>query len=406
MRILYFDCFSGISGDMTVGALRDLGVQEHVFVDAWSSLGLESEFQASFHRAHRQNVAGWKFDVKLPEFRRIETSSLLTASSHEHGRSYREIRAMLEGSSLAPKVRQRSLSIFHRIAVAEGRIHGLPPEDVGFHEVGAIDSIIDIVAACAGIEELDIQEFRCRPLYEGSGWISCAHGKFPLPAPATLEILKGIPLKQVDEPLEFITPTGAAIVAEYASSFGPLPEMTVQATGYGLGTRDTSSRPNALRLVLGELVPSQAGDRDEIIEIQTNLDDMTPELAAAAVESLWKAGALDVFQSAVQMKKNRAGFILHTLARAEDAERLAQLVLKETTAFGVRMYAATRLKLRRRTVELETLYGMVTIKIGEDGAGILKHTPEYESCREVARASGVSVQEVYGAALQAARELK
>jgi uncharacterized protein (TIGR00299 family) protein len=406
MRILYFDCFSGISGDMAVGALRDLGVDESVFVEAWSALGLNAEFSACFRRDVRQHVAGWKFDVLLPEFRAPKAAGLLLSPDHEQGRTYREIRDLLANSSLASEIKNRAIAVFHRIAVAEGRIHGLAPEEVGFHEVGAIDSIVDIVAACAGLHALQVDAFLARPLFEGTGWISCAHGKFPLPAPATLEILKGIPLTQIEEPLEYITPTGAAILAEYVTEFGPLPEMRVQATGYGLGSRKTQGRPNALRLITGDAVDEQVGDRDEIVEIQTNLDDMTPELIAAAVESLWKAGALDVFQTPVQMKKGRMGIVLHVLASPRDREALTEIIFRETSAFGIRTYSATRVKLRRQIVEVQTAYGAVAIKMGEDCSGILKLSPEYESCRLAAQASRASVQEVYLAAVRAAEDLK
>lgn len=406
MRILYFDCFSGISGDMTVGALRDLGVDESVFVEAWSALGLNAEFSASFRRDVRQHVAGWKFDVLIPEFRAPKAAGLLLSSDHEHGRTYREIRSLLENSPLVAEVKSRAVAVFHRIAVAEGRIHGVKPEEVGFHEVGAIDSIVDIVAACAGFHALKVEAFQARPLFEGTGWISCAHGKFPLPAPATLEILKGIPLTQIEEPLEYITPTGAAIIAEYATRFGPLPEMQVIKTGYGLGSRKTQERPNALRLILGESVAAKMGDRDEIFEIQTNLDDMTPELIAAAVESLWKAGALDVFQTAVQMKKGRMGVVLHVLASPGEVDLLTRVVLRETSAFGLRIYPTTRMKLHREMVEVQTAYGLVAVKRGADGLGLVKFSPEYESCRLVAQTAQASVQEVYLAALRGAEDLK
>lgn len=399
MRILYFDCFSGISGDMTVGALRDLGVPEEVFHSAIAALGLGDEIHFHFRRGTRQNIAGVKFDIHAHSHDGPGHSHAHDhPHAHVHGRSYRDIRALLEASSLEPEVKKRSLSIFHRIAVAEGRIHGIDPEEVGFHEVGAADSIGDIVAACAGIAALAPGRIEAAVPAEGSGWIECAHGRFPLPAPATLEILRGIPLRQVEEPFEFITPTGAAILAEFCSRFGPMGEMRVAATGFGLGTRDTQPRPNVLRAILGESGEADDAESDEICQIETNLDDITAELAAAAMQKLFRAGALDVFFTPVQMKKNRPGFLLTVLCHGEKCDELARLLLTETSAFGVRIHNARRVKLRREFREVETPYGAVTIKLGFLGDDLVQAAPEFESCRAVAERAGVSVRDVHLAA--------
>ncbi len=429
MRILYFDCFSGISGDMTVAALRDLGVEEEVFHRAIASLGLGDEIHAHFSRGIKQNIAGVKFDVHEHHGksevggRKSEGSAVEHSHDHHphdhhphghhshgdhshghhhdeghvHGRNYREIREMLEKSSLAPEVKARALAVFHRIAVAEGRIHGIAPEDVGFHEVGAADSIADIVAACAGIHALGPLQVEASVPVEGTGWITCAHGKFPIPAPATLEILTGVPLRQVAEETEFITPTGAALLAEFCGRFGPMPEMKIVKTGYGLGTRDTPPRPNVLRAVLGE-VQDSAAESDEISQIETNLDDLTPELAAAAMQRLFQAGALDVFFTSAQMKKNRPGFVLSVLCHPDKTEDLARILLTETTAFGVRIHTAKRRKLRRESRKVVTPYGPVAVKLGFLGDDLVQAAPEFESCREVAGAAGVSVRDVHLAA--------
>lgn len=424
MRILYFDCFSGISGDMTVAALRDLGVGEEVFHGAIASLGLGDEIHAHFSRGTRQNIAGVKFDVHEHQGRsevggrRAEGIEVTHAhgrghhsheghshphghhhgEGHVHGRNYREIREMLEKSPLVEGVKTRALAVFHRIAVAEGRIHGIPAEDVGFHEVGAADSIADIVAACAGIHALGPLRIEASVPVEGTGWITCAHGKFPIPAPATLEILSGIPLRQVGEETEFITPTGAALLAEFSGRFGPMPEMKIVKTGYGLGTRDTPPRPNVLRAVLGEVQDSESAESDEISQIETNLDDITPELAAAAMHRLFQAGALDVFFTAAQMKKNRPGFVLSVLCHPDKTDDLARILLTETSAFGVRIHTAKRYKLRRESREVATPYGPVTIKLGFLGDDLVQAAPEFESCRAVAEAAGVSVRDVHLAA--------
>ncbi|TSA29398.1 MAG: nickel pincer cofactor biosynthesis protein LarC [Verrucomicrobiaceae bacterium] len=423
MRILYFDCFSGISGDMTVAALRDLGVEEEVFHRAIASLGLGDEIHAHFSRGAKQNIAGVKFDVHVHGQNAecgMRNEECYEGSQephshghhshgdhshphehhheagHVHGRNYREIREMLEKSSLAAEVKSRALAVFYRIAVAEGRIHGIPAEDVGFHEVGAADSIADIVAACAGIHALGPLRIVASVPVEGTGWITCAHGKFPIPAPATLEILSGIPLRQVAEETEFITPTGAALLAEFCGRFGTMPEMKIVKTGYGLGTRDTPPRPNVLRAVLGEV--SESAESDEISQIETNLDDITPELAAAAMQRLFLAGALDVFFTAAQMKKNRPGFVLSVLCHPDKTDELARILLTETSAFGVRIHTAKRYKLRRESREVETPYGPVMIKLGFLGDDLVQASPEFESCRAVAEAAGVRVRDVHLAA--------
>jgi uncharacterized protein (TIGR00299 family) protein len=392
MRVLYLDCFSGISGDMTVGALRDLGVQESVFHSAIAALCLGGEIHSHFQRGVRQRIAGWKFEAHTHDHAEHVHDDPI------HERSFREIRALIEESRLTDFIKARSISVFQRIAVAEGKIHGIPAEDVAFHEVGAFDSIADIVAACAGIEALDVERVLASSLVDGAGWLDCAHGRFPVPAPATLEILSGIPLRQTEDPHELITPTGAALLAEFSSSFGSFPEMKIEKIGYGLGTRDTGPRPNVLRAFLGECKDTSDAEIDEITQIETNLDDLSPELAGAAMERLFAAGALDVFFTAAQMKKNRPGFVLTVLCTEEKSSQLAQVLLTETTAFGVRMHRAQRLKLRREFQVRETPYGPVRIKLGLLGDELVQAVPEYESCREVAQRAGVSVRDVHIAA--------
>jgi uncharacterized protein (TIGR00299 family) protein len=392
MRTLYLDCFSGISGDMTVGALRDLGVEEDVFHAAVAGLGLGEAVHFHFSRGIRQSIAGWKFDV-TPHDHSNEVQR-----THAHGRSFSEIRSLIEDSQLSDFIKSRSIAVFRRIAVAEGKIHDVPAENVTFHEVGALDSIADIVAACAGIEALGIEFILASPLVDGSGTMACAHGSLPIPAPATLEILAGIPIRQTEDAHELITPTGAALLAEFCSSFGPMPEMRIEKVGYGLGTRDSATRPNVLRAILGECRNILAAESDEITQIETNLDDLSPELAAAAMERLFSAGALDVFFTSAQMKKNRPGFVVTVLCPDEKSSEMARILLTETTAFGVRMHRAQRLKLRREFHQRETPYGMVQVKLGFLGDELVQAVPEYASCHEVAERAGVSVKDVYVAA--------
>lgn len=397
---------------MTVGALRDAGVEEAVFQDALTALGLGGEMHAHFQRGVRQGISGWKFDVHAHSHDHAvhphdhshaapvneDTRWQAADHGHTHGRNFQHIRALISNSSLSEGVKERSIAVFRRIAVAEGKIHGVPPEEVGFHEVGAVDSIADIVAACAGIEALEIDRVIASRLVEGSGFVDCDHGRFPLPAPATLEILSGIPVRQIEETGELITPTGAAILAEFATFFGPLPEMRIEKIGYGLGTRDSKPRPNVLRAVVGVCAETPDAEIDEITQIETNLDDLTPELAGATMERLFAAGALDVFYTSAQMKKNRPGFMLTVLATEETASELARIILTETSAFGVRMDRKRRMKLRREFREVETPYGPVRIKLGFLGDELVQAAPEYESCREAAKRAGVSVKDVHLAA--------
>ena len=414
MRILYLDCFSGISGDMAVGALRDLGVDEEVFFKAIAALGLGDEIHGHFHRASRQNISGVKFDVHTHqenveshehgchshghESHQSHKSNEHSHEGHVHGRNYRDIQLLLNKSSLLAEVKSRALSVFHRIAVAEGKIHGIPTAEVEFHEVGAADSIADIVSACAGIHALGPIRVEASVPVEGTGWVQCAHGRFPLPAPATLEILAGVPLRQVAEESEFITPTGAALLVEFCAHFGPIPEMQIERTGYGLGTRETPPRPNVLRAVLGQTGEHATSETDVISQIETNLDDTTPEMAAAAMQRLFQAGALDVFFTSAQMKKNRPGFVLTALCDLDKTDDLARILLTETSAFGVRIHTAKRYKLRREFRDVETPYGPVTIKLGFLGDDLVQAAPEFESCRAVAEKAGVSVRDVHLAA--------
>jgi hypothetical protein len=432
MRTLFLDCFSGISGDMAVGALCDLGVPAEVIERELAKLGLGDEFHLHFSRQLRCGIEGTKFDVHLTqgehghahdhgepaatghhhddgphhEHRHEELHNHghhhhpHEPAKHVHGRTFAAIRSLIEASELSPFVKSRSIAVFRRVALAEGKIHGMPPDEVHFHEVGAIDSIVDIVGFCVALEELGSPAVQASRLLEGTGFITCAHGRFPLPAPATLEILAGVPLRQVDEAMEFITPTGAALLAEFASVFGPMPELAVERIGYGAGTRDTPHRPNVLRAVLGNTADD--AESDQVAELETNLDDLSPELAGAAAARLLAEGAHDVFITPVQMKKGRPGFRITVLTEPARAEEFARMLMRETSAFGVRMHDCRRLKLRRECVEVQTAYGSVSVKHGWLGDECLQSVPEFESCRQAAESSGATVREVYLAAQAAA----
>ena len=440
MKILHIDAFAGISGDMTVSALRDLGVPEEVFQAALSALSIELP-ECRFERDLRSGIAGWRFKVKghdqeegseaVHHHHRPEEENHHgeghthshphspshshsdvhrhghphdhgheSSDSHTHGRNHAEIVTLLEKSTLSPAVRNRALALFRRIAIAEGAIHGMPPESVGFHEVGAVDSIADIVCACAGFEYLRIDRISCGELIEGSGHIHCAHGTFPLPAPATLALLKGIPFRQVNEPWEHITPTGAAIVAEFATSFTPMPEMSVESIGYGLGSRLTPNRPNVLRLILGKSVEKNTAETDEVVELRCNLDDLSPEHASSALEAMMKAGALDATLTPTVMKKGRSGWILEVLCGESDAQRLSEIILRQTTAFGVRRHRLERMKLERHHRDVSTEFGNISVKVGILGGEVIQESPEFSSCAEAATLHQVPVRKVHSAALR------
>jgi uncharacterized protein (TIGR00299 family) protein len=294
-------------------------------------------------------------------------------------------------------VKGRAEKIFRRIGEAEAMIHDVPLEKIHFHEIGAVDSIVDIVGGCIALEALAVDEMQASPPRLGSGFVETAHGKFPVPAPATLELLKGIPTQPSNEPGELVTPTGAALLAEFCTKFGPMPAMSIEKIGYGAGTRDLDKTPNVLRAVLGETIPttSTTTEMDTIAVIETNIDDMNPQLFGDAMERMLAAGALDVFLVPAQMKKNRPGTLLTVLCERADVDRMAELLLTHTTSFGVRVHEAQRRKLAREIVSVKTKFGEIEVKIGRLGNKIVSRSPEFESCKRAAALAGVAVKDVY-----------
>ena len=420
MNTLYLDIFSGISGDMFIGALLDLGVDFKQFERELAKLGLD-EYHLHVSRQQRSHVAGTKFDVHLEEEHDHQHEEghahdhghghhhhheeAKHPHAHEHGRNFADIRALIEKSDLSPWVKQKSVAVFRRVAEAEGKIHGHAAEEVHFHEVGAVDSIVDIVGACVALELLGKPRVIAAPVVEGTGWVKCAHGRFPVPTPATLEILgaRGVPLAQCDEPHELVTPTGAALLAELAESFGLMRGLTPRKIGYGLGTRENKTRPNVLRAVLCDATESSTHDweTDTVAVLETNLDDMNAELLGNFMTKALAGGALDVFHTPVQMKKSRPGVLLTVLCAEADAERFSELMLRETTAFGVRRHVADRRKLRREIISVKTSFGDVQVKLGRLDGRVVQGSPEFESCRAVAESAGATVKEVYEAACRA-----
>ena len=310
---------------------------------------------------------------------------------------------MITGSALSENVKRRALSVFKRIGEAEAKIHGVPLEKIHFHEVGAVDSIVDIVGACVALEMLGADEVQASPLRLGSGFVETAHGKFPVPAPATLELLKGLPTQPSDDKAELVTPTGAALLAEFCTRFGPMPAMSIEKIGYGAGTRDLEKTPNVLRAIVGA-AGNETGDTIAVIE--TNIDDMNPQLFGDVMERLLAAGALDVFFTSIQMKKNRPGTLLTLLCERNDVDRLAETLLSHTTSFGVRVHEAQRRKLSREIVKVRTKLGEIEVKIGRRAGKVVSRSPEYESCKQAAAKAGVAVKEVYNEAARAAEDIQ
>jgi uncharacterized protein (TIGR00299 family) protein len=415
MKTLYLDIFSGISGDMFLGAMIDLGVDATALEAELAKLNLDG-YQLHVFRKTKANIEGVKFDVHLLPVKGGEHSHEHSHShshshddnGHSHERNFADIQSLISASALSDWVKEKSIAVFRRVAVAEGKVHGMPPDEVHFHEVGAVDSIIDIVGGCIALELLGKPRVLAAPVTEGTGWVDCAHGRFPVPTAATLEILgaRGVIVNQCDEPHELVTPTGAALLAEFAESFELMRGVTPERIGYGLGTRDMLTRPNVLRAVLGQAATATEAkpldwERDTVTVIETNLDDINAEHLGHFVETVLEAGALDVFHTPIQMKKNRPGVMLTVLCAEADADRFSEMILRETTALGVRRHAADRRKLRREVVTVETPLGQVRVKLGRLNGELVQAAPEYESCRDVAAKAAVPLKAVYAAAQKA-----
>ena len=421
MKTLYLDIFSGISGDMLLGALIDLGVDPSKLHRELTKLHLNG-YHLHVVRRQKSSIEGIKFDVHLNPNHNHDhhhdhdhdhghhghSHEDEHEHKHEHSRDFAQIKKVINDSDLSDWVKEKAVNVFRRVAEAEGKIHGLPPEEVHFHEVGALDSIVDIVGGCVALEMLGKPRVLAGTVVDGTGWIDCAHGRFPVPAPATLQILgaRGIAVTQCEEPHELITPTGAAMLAEFAESFGPMQGLVAEKTGFGVGTRDNKTRPNVLRAVLGETKTTDSAtandwETDTIAVLETNLDDINSEILGGFVERALAAGALDVFHTAIQMKKNRPGVLLTVLCIAADADKFSELMLRETSAFGVRRSICERRKLLRESVMVQTPYGDVSVKLGRLNGKVVQAAPEFESCRKAAEQVGVTLKQVYEAANKA-----
>ncbi len=436
MRIAYLECFSGISGDMFLGALVDAGVRPQLLEDTVAALGVGAKLQIS--RVIRSGISATKVDVwvdgekDLPreeywakqdaahrhshehghdhphshghdhdhhEHAAVEGASAGASASHKHDhvhRGLKEIRKIISAAAISESAKKTAISIFEGLGRAEAKIHNVPVEEIHFHEVGSVDAIVDIVCAAVGAEALGVEEIVCSSLNVGGGTVKCAHGNFPVPAPATVELLKDAPVYSSGAQVELVTPTGAAIARTLVRRFGSFPEMKIEKSGYGAGSRDFPGHPNVMRLVVGEAASMLASktNSEAITVLEANLDDLNPQVFGYVMDRLLEEGALDAFGMPVQMKKNRPGTLLTVLCKPEDASKLTQLIFTETTTLGVRRREEVRQALARRWETVRTPWGEVRMKIASMNGTVTNYAPEYEDCRRIAAEHHVPLKTV------------
>ena len=379
MKIAYFDCFAGISGDMTLGALVDAGLSFAALKSELDKLSVR-EFTLSQRRVEKHGIAGTKIDVNARE-------------GHVH-RHLKDVLKIINSSSISASAKEKAARVFQKLAEAEAKIHGTTIEAVHFHEVGAVDAIVDVVGAIVGLELLNIEAIYASKFRFGSGHTRGAHGAMPIPVPAVVEMTKGFPAERTDIPYELVTPTGAALLTALASNIGETIQLRTESTGYGAGTRDVEQVPNLLRVEIGELVADPQTDSPVLLE--TNIDDMTPEIYGYLIDRLLEAGARDAFLTPVIMKKGRPGIQLTVLTDPNKETELTQLIFLETTTLGIRRLPVQRHTLERRTDTVQTPYGPIRVKIADIG-GKQRITPEYDDCARIAREKQVPILDVYKA---------
>ncbi|MGI8996984.1 MAG: nickel pincer cofactor biosynthesis protein LarC [Pyrinomonadaceae bacterium] len=377
MKTLYFDCFAGASGDMILGALISAGVDARLLIEQLSRLNVEG-FEISFETVDRSGISATRAHVQARDERQ-----------HRH---LSDILKIIEASSLTESVKEHAAKIFTRLGEAEARVHNVALEQIHFHEVGALDAIVDVVGACIGFELLGVEKFMASPLHVGSGTVEMAHGRFPVPPPAVVELLRDAPIYATDIKGELMTPTGAAIISSVCEDFGPLPALRVARTGYGAGAREYENFPNVLRVFIGE--SAAANETEKALVVETNIDDCSPQLIGHVMERALAAGALDCYFTPVQMKKNRPGVLVTILCRPPDRETMFELLFSETTTIGVRCYEVERRTLDRVFVSVQTSFGAVSIKVARLNGRVVNATPEFEECRAAALRAGVPLREV------------
>jgi uncharacterized protein (TIGR00299 family) protein len=390
MRTLYFDCFAGASGDMILGALVAAGVEQDVLREQLKLLGVDG-FEVSFENADRSGIGA--------TFARV-------ATRHEHAhRHLSDIRKIIEGSRLSAQIKDTAISIFTRLAEAEAHVHKQSIEQIHFHEVGALDAIVDVVGAAICFDVLRIERFACSPLHVGSGVVEMDHGRFPVPPPAVAELLKGAPIYGTDIKGELVTPTGAAIITSVCTEYGPLPAMHVEHTGYGAGSRQYERFPNVLRVFIGEDQSSGLVE-EKLWMIETNVDDLSPQLISHVMDRAFELGALDCYFTPVQMKKNRPAVLISILCRGSERDELGRMLFSETTTLGFRSYGVERRALERSIVTAETEYGSIDVKVARLNGRVINQMPEFDQCRDAARIAGVPLRVVEEAAKAALKNAK
>jgi len=433
MRIAYLECFSGISGDMFLGALVDAGVSPQVLEDAVAALNVGARLE--IYRVNRSGITATKVDVYVhgekdkpreqsgrghahghegDEHLRREHGhghehtagrtgmSAPHKPSHGHGRGLKEIKEIIGRAAVSAGAKKTAIAIFEALGAVEAKIHNVPLETIHFHEVGAVDAMVDIVGAAVGAEALGVEEIICSPLNVGGGTVTCAHGTFPVPAPATVELLKNAPVYSSGVDAELVTPTGAAIVKTLAARFAAFPAMRIEKAGYGAGTRDFPGHANVLRLTVGESASQLATKTSEetIVVLEANLDDLNPQVFGYVMDQLLERGALEAFGMPVQMKKNRPGMLLTVLCRPEEAARLTEIIFRETTTLGVRRREEKRQVLARKWVSVATQWGDVRVKVASMNGTVTNYAPEYEDCRRIAAERHVPLKNVMNAAVE------
>ena len=388
MKVAYFDCRSGISGDMILGALVDVGVELKAISEGLGSLGLKG-YELKSRRVKRGLFGGIKVDV------------VLSPKAHTHSRTFTDIEKLLKRSKLPKVVIEDSLEIFLRIGKAEAKVHRTKIDKVHFHEVGAVDSIVDIVGGVIGMRELGADQVLASPLNTGEGTVQCEHGILPVPAPATLELLKGMPCYSSGIPYELTTPTGAAMIGFWAEAFQSLPLMKIQKSGYGAGSHIIKEHANLLRIIVGD-AESRGGHK--VVLVETNIDDMNPEFYDHIMDSLYSAGALDVYLTSIQMKKNRPAVKVSVLVPPAKREAVSHILLTETSTFGIRFTEMDRVVLDRQSMDVQTPYGKIAVKVGSLDGQVIHFSPEYDMCKQVALKKKIPVKIVYDTVLRMAEK--
>jgi pyridinium-3,5-bisthiocarboxylic acid mononucleotide nickel chelatase len=398
MRTLYFDCFAGASGNMILGALIAAGVDREALSVEISKLGI-GDFELEITTVDRSGISATHVDVKV---------------AHEHfHRRLSDVEQIISASSLPSEIKERSIVIFRRLAEAEAAVHGIDIQKVHFHEVGAMDAIVDIVGACVGFEMLGIERFICSTIHVGSGFVEMAHGKFPVPPPAVTELLRGVPIYSTEIEGELTTPTGAAIISTLCEGYGRIPALKSEVIGYGAGTRDYKKFPNVLRILVGKerSVSADEGQKtavstnnEAVFLLETNIDDLSPQVLGFVMERAFDVGALDCWFTPIQMKKNRPATMLSILCEAKDREAVAELIYRETTTLGIRIRQVERDCLERDILTVSTEFGQIDVKLGRHNGKIVNAMPEYDQARRIAIESGVPIRKVIESAISALHE--